>query len=214
MGWDGMGWDGMGWDGMGWDGMGCDAVRCGAMRCDAVRCEAVQCGVMRSKALEYRVPGSHRFTFRPGSSPPLSPPQVLADKDNFERRIVKEPVGVVLSIAPWNYPLLCQVNSVVPAVLAGNAAVIKQSPRAPLCAEAFERAFRKAGAPAGLVTALHADNDAVGAAIEEGPVDFVSFTGSVAAGRTVYELCARAPGRFLDCTLELGGKDPMWVLGR
>src|SRR5207247_10645119 len=77
----------------------------------------------------------------------------------FTRFIRHEPVGVVLDISAWNYPLLITVNVVVPAVLAGDAALIKHAMRTALCGEAFERAFAAAGAPEGLVTAVHADHD-------------------------------------------------------
>jgi len=134
--------------------------------------------------------------------------EALPEKPNFLRRIEKVPVGVVLCIAPWNYPLLTAVNCVVPAVLAGNAVQLKHSPRSPLAADAFERAFLAAGAPRGLVQALHCDNEAVGAAIGLPEVGFVSFTGSVGVGHKVHELVAR---RFIDSTLELGGKCAAYV---
>src|SRR5579859_3870479 len=85
----------------------------------------------------------------------------LADVDlplaGFERRIVREPVGVVLDLPAWNYPLLTAVNCVVPAVLAGNAVVVKHSPRSPLCGEHFARAFAEAGGPTHLVQALRSE---------------------------------------------------------
>lgn len=132
----------------------------------------------------------------------------LPTKANFERRIERVPVGVVLCIAPWNYPLLTAVNCIVPAVLAGNAVQLKHSPRTPLAAEAFERAFSAAGAPAGLVQALHCANESVDAAIALPEVGFVSFTGSVGVGRKVHQSVSR---RFIDSTLELGGKCPAYV---
>jgi hypothetical protein len=80
--------------------------------------------------------------------------------DNLHRRIEKEPVGVVLAITPWNYPLLTTVNTVVPAVLAGNSVIIKMSPKTPLTAgSAFVRPFLKAGAAEGLVSAVDTAND-------------------------------------------------------
>lgn len=132
----------------------------------------------------------------------------LPAKANFARRIERVPVGVVLCIAPWNYPLLTAVNCIVPAVLAGNAVQLKHSPRTPLAAEAFERAFSAAGAPAGLVQALHCANESVDAAIALPEVGFVSFTGSVGVGRKVHQSVSR---RFIDSTLELGGKCPAYV---
>ena len=135
--------------------------------------------------------------------------EVLPEKPGFDRRIVKEPVGVVFVIAPWNYPLLTAVNSIVPAVLAGNAVVLKHSPRTPGVAGAFVRAFAAAGAPDGLVAALHCDHDVTDSVISDERVGFVSFTGSVGGGRAVAQSAART--RFINTTLELGGKDPTFV---
>jgi acyl-CoA reductase-like NAD-dependent aldehyde dehydrogenase len=82
---------------------------------------------------------------------------VLPPKDKFERRIAKEPLGVVLDLPAWNYPLLTAVNAIAPAVLAGNAVVVKHSPRTPLCGEHFARAFAEAGAPEGTVQSVFLD---------------------------------------------------------
>lgn len=79
----------------------------------------------------------------------------LPPKEGFERRIVKEPMGVIFDLPAWNYPLLTAVNAVAPAILAGNAVIVKHSPRSPLCGEHFERAFKEAGAPPNLVQSLH-----------------------------------------------------------
>lgn len=128
----------------------------------------------------------------------------------IQKRIVKEPVGVVLTIAPWNYPLLTAVNSIVPAVLAGNSVVLKMSPRTPLTAvSAFRDGFAVAGVPDGLVSTLDCTNDVAASVIANPNVGFVSFTGSVAGGRSVYQTVAGS--RFIDATLELGGKDPAYV---
>eukprot|EP01126_Amoeba_proteus_P040537 TRINITY_DN4327_c0_g1_i3.p1 TRINITY_DN4327_c0_g1~~TRINITY_DN4327_c0_g1_i3.p1 ORF type:complete len:479 (+),score=74.83 TRINITY_DN4327_c0_g1_i3:102-1538(+) len=141
-------------------------------------------------------------------------PSVLADenfpeKNGIKKKITKEPVGVVLVIGPWNYPLLTVANSLIPAVLAGNAVIIKHSPRTPLVAEFFSKAFSEAGIPSGLVSYLHAPNEVVAEVISQEPIGFVSFTGSVAGGRQVYKTVAES--RFIDITLELGGKDPAYV---
>lgn len=137
-------------------------------------------------------------------APELPPPM-----EGFTRRITHEPVGVVLAIGAWNYPLLISVNVVVPAVLAGNAVLIKPSPRTPLCAGHFADAFAAAGAPAGLVAPLLADHDTVARVVEHPAIGFVSFTGSVRGGREVYS--AVAARRFIDVGLELGGKDAAYV---
>jgi acyl-CoA reductase-like NAD-dependent aldehyde dehydrogenase len=133
---------------------------------------------------------------------------VLPPKDKFERRIVKEPQGVVLDLPAWNYPLLTAVNCVVPAVLAGNAVVLKHSPRSPLCGDHFARAFRDAGAPASLVQAIHCDHTTSEAMAGDGRVNHVVFTGSVFGGHRIQEAAAK---RFGHVTLELGGNDPAYV---
>jgi acyl-CoA reductase-like NAD-dependent aldehyde dehydrogenase len=135
--------------------------------------------------------------------------EILPEKENFARRIVKEPVGTVLVIAPWNFPLLTAVNTVVPAVLAGNAVLIKQSERTPLCADHFVDAFLSAGAPEGLVQSANCAHDVSAALIASRKVDYVAFTGSVAGGRQVYSEVGATT--FCDATLELGGKDAAYV---
>jgi len=126
----------------------------------------------------------------------------------FERRIAREPVGVVLDLPAWNYPLLTAVNCVVPAVLAGNAVIVKHSPRSPLCGEHFARAFEDAGAPRHLVQALHCDHAHSERLVGDERVDQVVFTGSVFGGHRMVEAAAR---RFLHPCLELGGNDPAYV---
>lgn len=134
---------------------------------------------------------------------------VLPPLEGFERRIARAPLGVVFNLPAWNYPLLTAVNVVVPAVLAGNAVVLKHSPRSPLCGEHFADAFREAGAPSGLVQALHCDHEMVARIVADPRVDHVAFTGSVAGGHKVY--AAAAASRFVDVGLELGGKDAAYV---
>jgi acyl-CoA reductase-like NAD-dependent aldehyde dehydrogenase len=126
----------------------------------------------------------------------------------FTRFVRHEPVGVVLDISAWNYPLLISVNVVVPAVLAGNSVILKHANRTALCGEAFERAFAAAGAPEGLVTAVDATHQTCARIIARPEVGYVSFTGSVRGGHEVYREGAK---RFIDVGLELGGKDPAYV---
>jgi acyl-CoA reductase-like NAD-dependent aldehyde dehydrogenase len=133
---------------------------------------------------------------------------VLPAKEGFERRIAKDPLGVVVDLPAWNYPLLTAVNSVIPAVLAGNAVVVKHSPRTPLCGEHFERAFADAHAPAGLVQALHCDHPTSERMVGDARVDHVVFTGSVLGGHRIQEAAAK---RFTGVDLELGGNDPAYV---
>ncbi len=134
--------------------------------------------------------------------------EYLPEKPGFVRYIRHEPLGVVLDIAAWNYPLLIAVNVVVPAVLAGNAVIIKHSSRTPLCGHAFVKAFQKAGAPEGLVQDIRADHAVTEAFIRHPGVNYVSFTGSVRGG---HEVVRSAKDKFLNVGLELGGKDPAYV---
>jgi acyl-CoA reductase-like NAD-dependent aldehyde dehydrogenase len=132
----------------------------------------------------------------------------LPHKDNFERRIVKDPLGVVFDLPAWNYPLLTAVNAIVPAVLAGNAVIVKHSPRSPLCGEHFARAFAAAGALPGAVQALHCDHPTSEKIVGDARVDATLFTGSVFGGHRIQEAAAK---RFAHVGLELGGNDPAYV---
>ncbi len=140
-------------------------------------------------------------------------PGLLADDPapeapGFNRYVRHEPLGVVLDIAAWNYPLLIAVNVVVPGVLAGNAVIVKHSSKTPRCGQAFVDAFARAGAPENLVqhiVAGHADTEAL---VRDSRIDFVSFTGSTKGG---HEIVHSASDRFIDVGLELGGKDPAYV---
>jgi acyl-CoA reductase-like NAD-dependent aldehyde dehydrogenase len=129
-------------------------------------------------------------------------------KPGFRRFIRREPLGVVFTVAAWNYPYLIAVNSVVPALLAGNAVVLKHSAQTPLCAERFVECFAAAGLPAGLFQALHLTHADTEAVIRDTRIDFVAFTGSVAGGRAVQRVAAE---RFIGVGLELGGCDPVYV---
>ncbi|RDX44684.1 succinate semialdehyde dehydrogenase [Lentinus brumalis] len=132
------------------------------------------------------------------------------DKPGFRRFIKRTPLGVVLVIAPWNYPYLVMVNSVLPALIAGNAVVLKPSPQTPLAAERFALAFHNAGVPKDVLQVIHLSPELTTKAVKNPLVDFVAFTGSVAGGRAVDIAAAEAPG-FKGVGLELGGKDPAYV---
>lgn len=132
----------------------------------------------------------------------------LPEKTGFTRFITREPVGVVFVIAPWNYPYLTAVNSIVPAILAGNAVVLKHSAQTPLAAERFAEAFHAAGLPEGVFQYLHLQHADAEAVIADARISHVAFTGSVSAGERVERAAA---GRFIGIGLELGGKDPAYV---
>jgi acyl-CoA reductase-like NAD-dependent aldehyde dehydrogenase len=132
----------------------------------------------------------------------------LAETDGLRRFIKREPLGVILDIAAWNYPLLIAVNVVVPAVLSGNSVAIKHSSLTPHCGKAFEDAFKFAGAPDGLVTSLIMKHQTQKQVIQSGLIQHLAFTGSVAAGRRVKALVG---SQFIESGLELGGKDPAYI---
>ncbi|MFY0477511.1 aldehyde dehydrogenase family protein [Achromobacter marplatensis] len=135
-------------------------------------------------------------------------PVRVPEQAGFTRFISREPIGVALTVAPWNYPLLTAVNSIVPALMAGNTVILKHSDQTPLCAELIERAFRDAGVPKGVFQYLHANHDTVQRLIRAPEIGYVSFTGSVRGGRIIEESAA---GRFIGVGLELGGNDPAYV---
>ena len=128
--------------------------------------------------------------------------------ESFHRFIRREPLGVVLVLAPWNFPWLTSVNAVVPALLAGNAVILKMAQQTPLVAERYGEAFAAAGIPAGVFQYLHVDHDQVASIIADERIAFVAFTGSVAGGRAVQRAAA---DRFIGTGLELGGKDAAYV---
>jgi len=136
--------------------------------------------------------------------------ELLPAQAGFRRYIRHEPVGVVLDIAAWNYPLAIAVNVIVPAVLAGNAVLVKHATQTAAVADQLERAFLEAGAPEGLVQAMPIDHAATARLIDSRALGFVSFTGSVRGGHEVYR--ALANHNFVGIGLELGGKDPALVL--
>lgn len=126
----------------------------------------------------------------------------------FTRFIRREPLGVVLAISPWNYPYLTGVSVAVPAILAGNAVLLKHSPQTPLCSERMVEAFAAAGLPDGVFQYLHTAVEDTEKLIQCGDIDYVAFTGSVAVGRAVQRAAVE---RFIGIGLELGGKDPGYV---
>jgi acyl-CoA reductase-like NAD-dependent aldehyde dehydrogenase len=140
-------------------------------------------------------------------------PQALAairpdDKAGFQRQIKRVPLGIVAVVAPWNYPYLTAVNAVLPALIAGDAVVLKHSHQTPLCAERFGEAFAGAGVPVGVFQYLHLSHSDTSRLMGDPRIATVCFTGSVAGGRAV--VAATAAG-FATSGLELGGKDPAYV---
>jgi acyl-CoA reductase-like NAD-dependent aldehyde dehydrogenase len=124
------------------------------------------------------------------------------------RSVVRVPAGLVLVIAPWNYPFLTAANTIVPALLAGNAVLLKHSAQTPLAGERFAEALGTAGLPDGLFVNLFLSHDQTARLLAAGLADHATFTGSVEGGRAVERAAA---GSFTTLTLELGGKDPAYV---
>ncbi|MBL4805865.1 MAG: aldehyde dehydrogenase family protein [Rhodobacteraceae bacterium] len=136
-------------------------------------------------------------------------PIIVEDSDQFERRIEREPHGVVLVVAPWNYPYLTAINTVSPALIAGNAVVLKHASQTLLAGERLVEAFSRAGIPADLFQNVFLDHDTTSALIAANNFDFVNFTGSVGGGQQMERAAA---GTFTGVGTELGGKDPGYVM--
>jgi acyl-CoA reductase-like NAD-dependent aldehyde dehydrogenase len=140
-------------------------------------------------------------------------PRALADieadpREGFRRFIRREALGIVAVVAPWNYPYLTSVNAVVPALMAGNAVVLKHSSQTPLCAERYAEIMAEAGLPDGVFQYLHMSHAGAERLVRDPRVGFVAFTGSVPGGHAIQLAIA---GRFIGAGLELGGKDPAFV---
>ncbi|MER9800579.1 aldehyde dehydrogenase family protein [Mesorhizobium sp. M0142] len=139
----------------------------------------------------------------------LKPVMASNPKDSFRRYVKKVPLGVVMVIAPWNYPYLTAVNTIVPALMAGSAVILKHAAQTLLVGERFQQAFDKAGLPKGLFQNLIMNHAQTERLLGSGKIDHVNFTGSVAGGRAIEKAAA---GTFMTLGLELGGKDPAYVL--
>jgi len=135
-------------------------------------------------------------------------PLVPEPKPGFRRMIKRTPIGVVLVIAPWNYPFLTAVNTIVPALIAGNAVLLKHANQTILAGERLQEAMDKAGLPKGLFRNLYLGHDETSDLIRSGAVGHINFTGSVGGGRAIERAAA---GTFASLGLELGGKDPAYV---
>lgn len=140
-------------------------------------------------------------------------PLWLADEpveaDGLEHRIVYQPLGVVLSIMPWNYPFWQALRFGVPTLAAGNASLLKHARNVTGCGLAIEEAFAKAGFPAGLFRTVLADHATVAELIGRDEIRGVSLTGSTEVGQAIAQLAGR---HLKKVVLELGGSDPFIVL--
>ena len=136
-------------------------------------------------------------------------PIVVEDSDSFERRILREPLGVIFVVAPWNYPYMTAINSVAPALVAGNTVILKHATQTLLVGERLVRAFNEAGISEDVLQNVFLDHDTTSNLIGAKSFDFVNFTGSVGGGKTMEQAAA---GTFTGVGTELGGKDPGYVM--
>ena len=130
----------------------------------------------------------------------------IEDSSKFRRVIKRVPHGVVLVVAPWNYPYMTAINTVAPALIAGNAVILKHASQTPLVGERMAAAFHGAGVPADVFQNVFLDHGTTSDLISARAFWFVNFTGSVGGGRAMEQAAA---GTFTGIGLELGGKDPM-----
>jgi len=133
----------------------------------------------------------------------------VGEDEDFKRYIKRIPHGVVFIVAPWNYPYMTAVNTLAPALIAGNTVVLKHATQTLLVGERIAAAFHSAGVPADVFQNVFLDHDTTSALIADRAFDFVNFTGSVGGGQAMERAAA---GTFTGVGTELGGKDPGYVM--
>jgi acyl-CoA reductase-like NAD-dependent aldehyde dehydrogenase len=136
-------------------------------------------------------------------------PIEIENSNNFRRVIKRVPHGLVLVVAPWNYPFMTAINTVAPALIAGNAVMLKHASQTPLVGERLAKAFHSVGIPRDIFQNVFLDHDTTSALISDRAFDFINFTGSVSGGVAMEKAAA---GTFTSIGLELGGKDPGYVM--
>ena len=136
-------------------------------------------------------------------------PIVVEDSSAFRRVIKRVPHGLVLVVAPWNYPYMTAINTVAPALIAGNAVLLKHASQTPLVGERMAAAFHSAGVPTDVFQNVFLDHATTSDLIADRAFGFVNFTGSVGGGKAME---VAAAGTFTGIGLELGGKDPGYVM--
>ena len=133
----------------------------------------------------------------------------VGEDAGFRRYIRRVPHGVVFVVAPWNYPYMTAINTIAPALIAGNAVVLKHATQTLLAGDRLAAAIHAGGVPEDLFVNLTLDHDTTSTLIAERQFDFVNFTGSVGGGQAVERAAA---GTFTGVGTELGGKDPGYVM--
>ena len=136
-------------------------------------------------------------------------PIEIENSNNFRRVIKRVPHGLVLVVAPWNYPFMTAINTVAPALIAGNTVMLKHASQTPLVGERLAKAFHSVGIPRYIFQNVFLDHDTTSALISDRAFDFINFTGSVSGGIAMEKAAA---GTFTSIGLELGGKDPGYVM--
>ncbi|MEL7150948.1 MAG: aldehyde dehydrogenase family protein [Pseudomonadota bacterium] len=149
-----------------------------------------------------------RLRYMAEVAPECLAPDVIEASDAFLRQIKRVPWGVVLVVAPWNYPYKTAINTVAPALIAGNSVILKHASQTLQVGERLAEAFYEAGVPEEVFQNVVIDHDTTNALIAERAVDFVNFTGSVGGGQAMEQAAA---GTFIPVSTELGGKDPGYV---
>lgn len=133
----------------------------------------------------------------------------VGEDATFKRYIKRVPHGVVFVVAPWNYPYMTAINTVAPALIAGNTVVLKHATQTLLVGERMAKAFHSAGVPEDVFINVFLDHDTTNDLIAGRAFNFVNFTGSVGGGKAMERAAA---GTFTGVGLELGGKDPGYVM--
>jgi acyl-CoA reductase-like NAD-dependent aldehyde dehydrogenase len=133
----------------------------------------------------------------------------VGEDATFKRYIKRVPHGVVFVVAPWNYPYMTAINTVAPALIAGNTVVLKHATQTLLVGERMAAAFHAAGVPEDVFQNVFLDHDTTSELIAAKAFDFVNFTGSVGGGQAMERAAA---GTFTGVGTELGGKDPGYVM--
>ncbi|MFC7992768.1 gamma-aminobutyraldehyde dehydrogenase [Streptomyces pilosus] len=177
---------------------------------DFARAESLQCGKPLKLSREFDVPGTiDNIAFFAGAArhlPGQSAGEYSGDHTSYVRR---EPIGVIGSIAPWNYPLQMAAWKILPAIAAGNTVVLKPAELTPLTSLLFAQAATDAGIPDGVINIVTGTGGEAGEHLVGHPdVAMTSFTGSTAVGRRVAEIATATVKRL---HLELGGKAPFVV---
>ena len=151
---------------------------------------------------------NERLTYMADVAEESLAPMEIEDSDTFRRVIKRVPWGTVMVIAPWNYPYMTAINTVAPALIAGNTVILKHAGQTLAVGDHLAEAFHAAGVPEDVFQNLVLDHNTTSALISEKAVDFVNFTGSVGGGQAIERAAA---GTFMPVSTELGGKDPGYV---